>query len=53
MPTKTDQTLTDRTTTIYTNTTSIEKNMLSLSSMTDKPKKITIPTLQDLDRRIK
>ena len=49
---KTDQTLTDRTTTIYTNTTSIDKNMLSLSSMTDKPKKITIPTLQDLKIKI-
>jgi len=49
---KTDQTLTDRTTTIYTNTTSIDKNMLSLSSMTDKPKKISIPTLQDLKTKI-
>ena len=39
-------------TTIYTNTTSIDKNMLSLSSMTDKPKKITIPTLQDLKTKI-
>ena len=36
----------------YTNTTSIGKNMLSLSSMTDKPKKITIPTLQDLKTKI-
>ena len=36
----------------YTNTTSIDKNMLSLSSMTDKPKKITIPTLQDLKTKI-
>lgn len=52
VPPKTDQTLTDRTTTIYTNTTSIDKNMLSLSSMTDKPKKITIPTLQDLKTKI-
>ena len=51
-PPKTDQTLTDRTTTIYTNTTSTVKNMLSLSSMTDKPKKITIPTLQDLKTKI-
>jgi len=39
-------------TTIYTNTTSIDKNMLSLSSMTDKPKKITIPLLQDLKTKI-
>jgi hypothetical protein len=52
LPPKTDQTLTDRTTTIYTNTTSIDKNMLSLSSMTNKPKKITIPTLQDLKTKI-
>jgi len=52
MPVKTDQTLTDRTTTIYTNTTSIDKNMLSLSSMTNTPKKITIPTLQDLKTKI-
>ena len=48
----TNQKLTNRTTTIYTNTTSIDKNMLSLSSMTDKPKKITIPTLQDLKTKI-
>ena len=36
----------------YTNTTSIGKNMLSLSSMTDKPKKIAIPKLQDLKTKI-
>jgi predicted regulator of amino acid metabolism with ACT domain len=52
VPVKTDQTLTDRTTTIYTNTTSINKNKISLSSMTDKPKKITIPLLQDLKTKI-
>jgi len=52
VPVKTDQTLTDRTTTIYTNTTSIDKNMLSLSNMTNTPKKITIPTLQDLKTKI-
>jgi predicted regulator of amino acid metabolism with ACT domain len=52
VPVKTDQTLTDRTTTIYTNTTSIDKNKISLSSMTDKPKKITIPLLQDLKTKI-
>jgi predicted regulator of amino acid metabolism with ACT domain len=52
VPVKTDQTLTDRTTTNTTNTTSIVKNMLSLSSMTDKPKKITIPLLQDLKTKI-
>jgi len=47
-----NQKLTDRTTTNTTNTTSIVKNMLSLSSMTDKPKKITIPLLQDLKNKI-
>ena len=52
VPTKTDQTLTDRTTTIYTNTTSIDKNMLSLSSMSNKPKKIQIPILQSLQTKI-
>ena len=52
VPVKTDQTLTDRTTNIYTNTTSIDKNKISLSSMTDKPKKITIPLLQDLKTKI-
>ena len=52
LPPKTDQTMTDRTTTIYTNTTSIDKNMLSLSNMTDKPKKLTIPTLQSLKTKI-
>jgi hypothetical protein len=36
----------------YTYTTSIDKNMLSLSSMTNTPKKITIPTLQDLKTKI-
>ena len=48
----TNQKLTNRTTTIYTNTTSIDKNMLSLSNMTNTPKKITIPTLQDLKTKI-
>jgi len=52
VPVKTDQTLTDRTTTIYTNTTSIDKNKISLSSMTNKPKKIQIPLLQDLKTAI-
>jgi len=52
LPSKADQTLTDRTTTIYTNTTSIDKNMLSLSSMTIKPKKIQIPILQSLQTKI-
>ena len=35
-----------------TNTTSIDKNMLSLSSMTGLPKKITLPKLQDLKTKI-
>ena len=52
VPVKTDQTLTDRTTTIYTNTTSIDKNKISLSSMTNKSKKIQIPLLQDLKTAI-
>jgi hypothetical protein len=52
VPVKTDQTLTDRTTTNTTNTTSIDKNMLSLSSMTNKPKKIQIPLLQSLKSAI-
>ena len=38
--------------TYITNTTSIGKNVLSLSSMTDKPKKIAIPKLQDLKTKI-
>jgi hypothetical protein len=49
---QTNQKLTNRTTTITTNTTSIGKNMLSLSSMTDKPNKITLPTLQSLKSKI-
>jgi sensor domain CHASE-containing protein len=48
----TNQKLTNRTTTITTNTTSIDKNMLSLSSMSDKQKKITIPTLQSLHSKL-
>jgi hypothetical protein len=47
-----NQKLTNRTTTIYTNTTSIDKNKISLSTMTNKPKKITIPTLQSLQTKI-
>ena len=47
-----NQKLTNRTTTIYTNTTSIDKNKISLSNMTNKPKKITIPTLQSLQTKI-
>ena len=51
-PPKMDQTLTDRTTTNTTNTTSIVKNKISLSSMNNKPKKIQIPLLQDLKTKI-
>lgn len=47
-----NQKLTNRTTTIYTNTTSIDKNKISLSSMSNKPKKIQIPTLQSLQTKI-
>ena len=36
----------------YTNTTSIDKNKISLSSMTNKHKKIEIHTLQDLKTKI-
>jgi len=39
-------------TTIYTNTTSIDKNKISLSSMTNKPKKFEIPILQSLKTKI-
>ena len=52
MPVKTDQTLTDRTTTNTNILYSINKNDKSLSNMTVKPKKITIPTLQDLKTKI-
>jgi hypothetical protein len=47
-----NQKLTDRTTTNTTNTTSIDKNKISLSSMTDKTKKIQIPLLQSLKTAI-
>jgi hypothetical protein len=52
LPTHNNQTIPHRTTTNTTNTTSIDKNMLSLSSMTNIPKKITIPTLKDLKTKI-
>jgi hypothetical protein len=41
-----------RTTTIYTNTTSIDKNKVNLSSMTNKHKKFEIPILQSLKTKI-
>ena len=52
VPSKTDQTLTDRTTNNTNILYSINKNDKSLSNMTVKPKKITIPTLQDLKTKI-
>jgi len=51
-PPKTDQTLTDRTTTNTNILYSMNKNDKSLSNMNVKPKKITIPTLQDLKTKI-
>ena len=51
-PPKTDQTLTDRTTTNTNILYSINKNDKKFSNMTVKPKKITIPTLQDLKTKI-
>ena len=52
LPTPANQTIPHRTTTNTTNTTSIVKNKISLSSMTNKPKKIQIPLLQDLKTAI-
>ena len=52
LPDTKTQTLADRRTTNITNTTSVVKNMLSLSSMTDKPKKMQIPILQSLKTAI-
>jgi len=48
----TNQKLTNRTTTNTNILYSINKNDKSLSNMTVKPKKITIPTLQDLKTKI-
>ena len=47
-----NQKLTNRTTTITNILYSSNKNDMSLSNMTDKPKKIAIPTLQDLKTKI-
>jgi hypothetical protein len=52
LPTEPKQETTHRRTTNTTNTTSIVKNKISLSSMTNKPKKIQIPLLQDLKTAI-
>ncbi len=52
IPSKVNQTMTDRTTTITDILYSSNKDDMSLSSMTVKPKKISIPTLQDLKNKI-
>ena len=52
LPTNSNQTIPHRTTTITNILYSSNKNDMSLSSMTDKPKKISIPTLQDLKTKI-
>ena len=52
LPTPTNQTIPHRTTTNTNILYSINKNDKSLSNMTVKPKKITIPTLQDLKTKI-
>ena len=52
LPTTNNQTIPHRTTTNTNILYSINKNDKSLSNMTDKPKKIAIPTLQDLKTKI-
>lgn len=52
LPTPSNQTIPHRTTTITNILYSINKNDKSLSSMTNKSKKINIPTLQDLKTKI-
>jgi len=52
VPEKKNQNIANRTTTIYTNTTSIDKNKVNLSSMTNKPNKFQIPVLQNLKTKI-
>ena len=52
IPSEPRQTIPHRTTTITNILYSSNKNDMSLSSMTDKPKKIAIPTLQDLKTKI-
>jgi hypothetical protein len=52
LPAEVKQESLHRTTTIYTNTTSIDKNNVSLSNMTNKPKKFEIPILQSLKTKI-
>ena len=52
MPSEARQTIPHRTTTITTITTSKDKNSIESSSMTDKPKKIEIPLLQSLNKKL-
>ena len=52
LPTPTNQTIPHRTTTNTNILYSINKNNKSLSNMNVKPKKITVPTLQDLKTKI-
>ena len=52
MPSETRQTIPHRTTTITTITTSKDNNSIESSSMTDKPKKIEIPLLQSLNKKL-
>ena len=52
IPSEPRQTIPHRTTTITNILYSSNKNDMSLISMTDKPKKIAIPTLQDLKTKI-
>ena len=52
LPINSNQTIPHRTTTITNILYSSNKNDMSLSSMTNKPKKISVPTLQDLKTKI-
>ena len=52
MPSEPRQTIPHRTTTITTITTSKDNNSIESSSMTDKPKKIEIPLLQSLNKKL-
>ena len=52
LPAQPNQNIPHRTTTNTNYTTSIGKNMLSLSKMADKPNKIHIPILQNLKTKI-
>ena len=52
IPSEPRQTIPHRTTTITNILYSSNKNDMSLSSMTNKPKKISVPTLQDLKTKI-